>query len=256
MCNNNGCLSNISNTITVLNGSFSTSAEAITTTATTQSGICYTGNAITLSYPYRAGTTYQWLKDEAAISGANNATYSATAVGKYKVQITEGSCSFTSPYFYIKPVPSLPSVSSISIQANTYGTLTATGCTGGQINWYDALSGGSKLAMFTHSFNSPILSGTTTYYADCQILGCSSNRVPGIVNVSTPCSQNLTIASSTLPPFQASEYITISGTINYTTGNRTYKAGKAITITSPTGGNGFWQTENGTVFEAKIEGCQ
>ncbi len=255
MCDNNGCLSNISNTLTILNGTTSTSAEAITTPLPTQSGICFSGNAISLTYPYRANTGYQWIKDDVAISGATNATYSTAAIGKYKVQITEGSCVLTSPYFHIKPIPSVPIVNNISIQTNTHGTLIATGCTGGQVNWYNAVTNGNKLAMFSSTFNSPILTNTTNYYADCRVLGCNSIRVQGIINILNPCPQNLNIVSSALPPFQASEYITTSGTINYSTGNRLYKAGKAIMITPPTSG-GFWQSDKETVFEAKIEGCQ
>lgn len=255
MCNNNGCLSNSSNTVTILNSAFSASAEAISTTATTQSGICFSGNAIPLTYPYRANTGYQWLKDDVAISGATNATYSATAVGKYKVQITEGTCSFTSPYFHVKPIPTSPTVNNSTIQANTFGTLTATGCTGGQVNWYDAATNGNKLVMFSNTFNSPILSNTTSYYADCQVLGCNSSRIQGIINVLNPCPQNLTIISTTVSPFQATDYITTSGTIEYSSGSTSYKAGKAITILPPTTG-GYWESKAGTVFEAIIEGCQ
>ncbi len=125
----------------------------------------------------------------------------------------------------------------------------------GQVNWYDAATNGNKLVMFSNTFNSPILASTTIYYADCQALGCNSNRVQGIINVSNPCPQNLTVTSTTVSPFQATDYITTSGTIEYSSGSTSYKAGKAITILPPTTA-GYWESKAGTVFEAKIEGCQ
>ncbi|HRH67530.1 MAG TPA: T9SS type A sorting domain-containing protein, partial [Bacteroidia bacterium] len=45
-----------------------------------------------------------------------------------------------------------------------------------QVNWYDAISGGSLLGTgFT--FNTPFVSATTVFYADAGI-GCNSSRVP------------------------------------------------------------------------------
>ena len=255
-CNDNGCLSNESNEINMYNSQYvSTSANpTIKANNDLVENICYNNQDITLSVPFYSSATYQWFKDNVSILGAVGTNYTATNIGKYHVIITEGTCSYTTSALHINAIPSLPSVSNISIQPNTFGTLTATGCTNGQVNWYDAANNGNKLTMFSNTFNSPILSNTTSYYADCQALGCNSSRVQGIINVSNPCPQNLVINTSSVAPYQAAEYITTSGTINYSTGNRLYKAGKSIVISPPVGG-GYWLSDKNTVFEAKIEGC-
>ncbi len=97
---------------------------------------------------------------------------------------------------------------------------------------------------------------TTTYTFTCTN-SCDNlvTSVPITVTVIGGCPPTLIVNSSTTSPAKAGDHITTSGTINYTSGSRLYQAGKAITITPPTGGNGFWLTEKGTVFEAKIEGC-
>ena len=40
-----------------------------------------------------AGSSYQWLRNDTLIAGANASTYLATDSGTYKVLITNGSCS-------------------------------------------------------------------------------------------------------------------------------------------------------------------
>jgi hypothetical protein len=54
-------------------------------------------------------------------------------------------------------------------------TLTATGCTGGTLNWYDAGTGGSSLA--TTSSLTVNITATTKYYVDCTVGTCTSPRV-------------------------------------------------------------------------------
>lgn len=55
-------------------------------------------------------------------------------------------------------------------------TLQAT-ATPGNINWYDAITGGNYKGTGS-SFTTPILNTTTTYYVETAIGSCASNRVP------------------------------------------------------------------------------
>lgn len=59
-----------------------------------------TGNTICPSIPTTLSTTpgynYQWFKDNVAISGATNYSYTTTQPGVYYVQVNQGGCSSTS----------------------------------------------------------------------------------------------------------------------------------------------------------------
>src|SRR5262249_15587365 len=58
--------------------------------------ICLTGSVV-LKANNNPGGTYKWFKNNAAISGATNKSYTATTVGDYKVKVTNSNgCSKTS----------------------------------------------------------------------------------------------------------------------------------------------------------------
>ena len=56
------------------------------------------------------------------------------------------------------------------------GTVTLTATSASQVRWYSAISGGSVLATGL-TFTTPVISGTTTYYAEAGPVGCQSSRV-------------------------------------------------------------------------------
>jgi len=78
------------------------------------------------------------------------------------------------------------------------GSVSLSGTSPEQINWYDAMTGGSTLGSGS-TFNTPIISVTTTIYADAG-LGCNSARVPVIASIiplpATPSSSNDTLCGS------------------------------------------------------------
>ena len=78
------------------------------------------------------------------------------------------------------------------------GSVSLSGTSPEQINWYDAMTGGSTLGSGS-TFNTPIISVTTTFYADAG-LGCNSARVPVIASIiplpATPSSSNDTLCGS------------------------------------------------------------
>lgn len=75
-----------------------------------------------------SGLTYQWKKDNNAITGATNYLYSATTSGSYQIRITQGSCtSWSAPI-------------DLSIQSFKTPTITPDGptafCSGGKVVLY------------------------------------------------------------------------------------------------------------------------
>jgi hypothetical protein len=120
----------------------------------------------------------------------------------------EAVCNCPSP-------PSPPTATGASRCGTGSVTLTASGCVGGTIHWYSALSGGSSLGTGT-TFVTPSLSSTTTYYAACLLSGCESSR---------------TAAVATINPLNPS----ITGNLNICNGNST-------TLTASGGGTYLWST--------------
>ncbi len=75
-----------------------------------------------------SGLIYQWKKDNNAIDGATNSSYSATVTGSYQIRVTQGSCtSWSAPL-------------SVSIQGDKNATITPDGpitfCSGGKVVLY------------------------------------------------------------------------------------------------------------------------
>jgi hypothetical protein len=124
-------------------------------------------------------------------------------------------------------------------------------CTGGTLSWYN----NSTALVEASSTVSPTV--TTTYTAKCDV-GCSNIVELGQVTITvlsgSPCgyNQSLAVSSTTQPAYTARGYITTSGNVVYSSGNKEYVAGKAITLTPPVSG-GAWETSSGTVFQAKID---
>jgi hypothetical protein len=60
--------------------------------------ICNTGS-VTLTIGFALGCTYQWFKDNVAISGATNNAYTATQIGSYKGLVTasNGCTKYSAP---------------------------------------------------------------------------------------------------------------------------------------------------------------
>ena len=109
---------------------------------------CAGGNVILTS---SVSSSYQWLLNGTAISGATNRTYQATASGNYSVTITDGNgCSSTSAatVVTVKPLP----VGSASPQ---------TICTGGITN----IALNSTIAGTTFTWTATQISGTATGFS-------------------------------------------------------------------------------------------
>lgn len=151
-----------------------------------------------------------------------------------------GSC-LAPATFSINPIYT-PSLTGSTRCSPGTSILTATGCTGGTVNWYDSMSG-TAIATGT-SFTTPSVSVTTTYYADCNNGICTSERIAAIAAIgATDATYSI---SQTAGNYQVNQTITSSA--NVATGVN-YFAGKTI-ILMP----GF-QAGSEEVFLAKIQDC-
>ena len=61
------------------------------------------------------------------------------------------------------------------------GSVSLSGTASAQINWYDVPSGGTVLGIGT-TFNTPVISSTTTFYAEAGF-GCNSSRVSVVAEI-------------------------------------------------------------------------
>ncbi|WP_435356044.1 PA14 domain-containing protein [Emticicia sp. SJ17W-69] len=95
-------------------------------------------------------------------------------------------------------------------------TLTASGCTGNYY-WYTASTGGLAVGIGS-SFTTPSLSTTTTYYVECNAVGCTSPRTSAVATVN------------------ANPVVTITGD--------TECVGKTINLASTGGGTYSWSGPN------------
>ena len=91
----------------------------------------------------------------------------------------------------LKYTPPVPVVTNISIPYATTGTIHGTSTS--SIKWYSAASGGTLLATGAN-YTTPVLFGTTVYYADANsTIGCTSIRVADTVFVTgiPPCDMSV-----------------------------------------------------------------
>lgn len=140
------------------------------------------------------------------------------------------SISYQSPGCTAPAAPGL-SASPATINSGSSTTLTATGCSGGTINWSNGLGTGASQTVTPTT--------TTTYTATCTVNGCTSPAGSVTVTVNQTCtspsaptisvtSQNTTTCSD------GSRTVTLtatgcSGTVNWSNG----QTGSSINVTTP-----------------------
>lgn len=191
---------------TTVNGCTST-RTAVTVTvnpvpaAPTVSGvsICAGGTAnLTATAP---GGTYQWFNvasDGAVLSsGPSYTTPVLNSTTQYYVQSSNGTCAGprTAVTVTVNSIPANPTVVGTTICSGNTANVSAI-APGGTYQWYDASSGGNFIGSGA-SYTTPILSSTTTYYAQTTVNGCASaGRSAATVTVqATPAAPSVTSAS-------------------------------------------------------------
>lgn len=184
-----------------------TNLPAAISIATPQSTYCLTGSpvlSVTPATGYGAATL-QWQSSTdnvnfSDISGANAITYTpaVTATTYYKLLVKVGSTVCLSSNVLTITVNS-PQVTGTTPGSRCgIGTVTlgATGNPGSTLNWYSASTGGVSLGSGT-SFNTPVISLTTSYYVDATIgLG---NVAVGLTPTTTTCGTMATSSATDWP---------------------------------------------------------
>ncbi|MEN2399852.1 hypothetical protein GKZ90_0008700, partial [Flavobacterium sp. MC2016-06] len=142
------------------------------------------------------GTTYNWysVSSGGAIL-ASGSSYSPTVslgTTSFYVEAAIGTClspARTQVDVISTAIPSLPTIltQSVTIQSGQNAILSASTSEAGVVlNWYEAATGGTAVAINMPTFTTPILTATKTYYVEAQSASgncVSTSRVPVTVTV-------------------------------------------------------------------------
>lgn len=113
-----------------------TNADA-TITSSKGNPFCQSLGATTLSVG--AGNTYQWFRDDVAITGATSQNYQAIAAGKYAVKVDYGSCQANGTIqlqvFKITSSINVPASNAIGV-GETLNVTATTDATSPSYQWY------------------------------------------------------------------------------------------------------------------------
>ena len=169
-----------------------------TITASGATTFCSGGNVV-LNANTGTGYTYQWKNGTTILTGATNASYTATQSGSYTVSITANSQTVTSTatVVTVNAAPAAPTVTSTVAycQGATASVLTATGTT---LKWYDIATGGTALANTPTPVTTAV--GTINYYVSQTTNGCESARAQISITVNALPTAAITPTGSTTIP--------------------------------------------------------
>jgi hypothetical protein len=172
------------------------------------------------------GTTTKTLSINTATTGlAANGQYRCRINGDLATEVFSNSAQFT---INSLPSPPIAAGGSKCISPSTV-TLTATGTSDGNYNWYSLPTGGSVLGV-NGTFTTPSITATTTYYVSIEDTFCESTRAPVVATIALLSKPTLT---SSLP--------LVNGSINICDG-------ETFTLNAP---NGFalYTWSNGTTTQ-------
>ncbi len=127
----------------------------------------------------------------------------------YYVSALNGVCesSRTPVTATIIEVPTITSVTSAERCGSGLATISAT-ASAGTVYWFSEASGGTALS--AGSTYSPLVSATTTFYAETTLNGCTSTRIPVVVTVN-----EVPVITSTTPATRCdSGSVTLSATVS------------------------------------------
>ncbi|MES2285347.1 MAG: T9SS type A sorting domain-containing protein [Bacteroidota bacterium] len=149
-----------------------------------------TGGSVTLNANTGAGNTYQWKKDNLAINGATNSSYTATTTGSYSIVVTNGSLVSTSALLAISVV-SLPMATITPLGATTMcsGSVGLQANVGSGLN-YQWIKDSNPIAGATNALYSASTSGS--YQIKITQGSCIALSIPMIVKVQSGLLASIT----------------------------------------------------------------
>lgn len=206
------------------------------------------GGSVTLSLQNvtpGSGVTYVWESATdgttyAPIAAATTATYVATpAVATYyRAQVTCSGVTTISTPVQITFTNNIITATPGTRCGTGTVVLNATGNTGATVNWYAAATGGDAIGTGA-AFTTPVISGTTTYYAAAEVAALTTGNVgplyTGTTTNTTSVGSHGILLTTTKPNF-----VILSAKVPFTgTGNITVALQNAsgTTITSATATN-------------------
>ncbi|MBA4852786.1 PKD domain-containing protein, partial [Emticicia sp. BO119] len=144
----------------------------------------------TLNLTSSGGTSYSWAGPNGYTSTSQNPgiiNITSAANGIYTVTVTNTlGCSATATInVIIYDLPTPPTVTGASRCGAGSVTLTANGCVGGTIQWFDAQTGGNLVGTGI-TFATNTLTQSTFYFASCSTNNCSSpSRTAGLARINS-----------------------------------------------------------------------
>lgn len=158
-----------------------------TVTGTTPGSRCDTGT-VSLAATASAGTLNWYAASSGGTAlgtGTSFTTPSISGTTTYYVEAVNNGCS-SSRTAVIATVNTTPTITSTTPASRCDAgsvTLSATSSAGSTV-WYAASSGGTPLSS-SNNYATPSISGTTSYYVQATLGGCSSPRTEVIATVNT-----------------------------------------------------------------------
>ncbi|MFC5269294.1 T9SS type A sorting domain-containing protein [Adhaeribacter terreus] len=194
-----------------------------TISASGPTSFCNGGSVVLTASSTTTGTTYQWYNNGVAITGATNATYTATAGGTFTAVASANGCSSPASAVTTVNMNTLPAVPTITAGGST------TICQGQSV----ALTASSTSTGVTYQWfnNGTAITGATaaTYSANAAgtfTVTASNNGCTSAASTATTVTLNAIPATPTITPSgDSGQELTSSAA----TGNQWYLNGTAIT---------------------------
>ena len=231
-----------------------------------------------------AGSTYLWNFGDGQTSTLENPIHSYANSGNYNVSLTvsnscSGSNQNTQNNYITLTLPASPTTTSNSSCGSASLLLNASGS--GTLNWFDAPTAGNLVNTGT-SFNTPVLTSTTTYYVESststpnQYVGNTASNTNGSMFTATnehyltfDCYQACTLVSvevnagsagnRTIQLRDALGSILQTATVNIPAGvsrvtlNFNIPVGTNLRLVGP-GSPNLWRNNSGVVYPYTLSG--
>jgi len=212
-----------------------TPLPTVTVTPATATTFCSGGSVVINSTA--SGVTYQWQNNAANITGATNATYTASAAGSYTLVVTSTAttCKNTSTPAVAVTVNPLPTATVTAATATTF-------CAGGSVKL--RTNNASGLTYQWLRGGTPITGATDSTY----IASVAGSYTVTVTNASTTCSATSTATTVTV---NALPNVTVSAS-----GGTTICQGTATNLCVPSASGLTYQWSlNGTAITGATTAC-